>query len=193
MNTIRIMKKFFIFLLFFLISCQPVEIIEPIVFDNTQLKSFTISAENIEINQIYQSNFVEPYIDHSLKITPNMRLNNWIVDNIKTSGSENFLEINILDASIKRHESINSDAKKFEEKNIYIYELFFLVEYNLYTNLDYLIASTVVEANRTTTSGQFISLSEKDRIIDELILDSLIDLSNESNELLNIYFSDYIL
>jgi hypothetical protein len=187
------MKKFFIFLLFFLISCQPVEIIEPIVFDNTQLKSFTISAENIEINQIYQSNFVEPYIDHSLKITPNMRLNNWIVDNIKTSGSENFLEINILDASIKKHESINSDAKKFEEKNIYIYELFFLVEYNLYTNLDYLIASTVVEANRTTTSGQFISLSEKDRIIDELILDSLIDLSNESNELLNIYFSDYIL
>ena len=39
----------------------------------------------------------------------------------------------------------------------------------------------------------FISLSEKDRIIDELILDSLIDLSNESYELLNIYFSDYIL
>jgi len=180
-------------ILFFFISCQPIEVLEPVVFDNNQLNSFTVSANDIKINQVYEIKFTEPYIDHSLKNTPVKRLNAWLSENINTSGLENVLEINILDASIKKNDLVNATAKKFEEKNIYNYELFFLVEFNLYTEMNHLIASTVVETNRTTTSGQFISISQKERIIDELILESLIDLSNETSRLLNIYFTDYIL
>ena len=36
-------------------------------------------------------------------------------------------------------------AKKFEEKDIYKYELFYLIEFNLYDDSSYLIASTIVE------------------------------------------------
>ena len=74
--------------------------------------------------------------------------------------AENKLEINILDASIKKIETKNKEAKKYEEKDIFYYEIFYLVEYNLYDDTNYLIASTIVESFRSTTSGRFISIIE---------------------------------
>ena len=68
------MKYLGLFFIFFFISCQPIEIIEPVVFDNKQLKGFTISANNIKINNISEPKFAEPYIDHSLKNSPVKRL-----------------------------------------------------------------------------------------------------------------------
>ena len=56
----------------------------------------------------------------------------WHNKNILKIGNENKLVINILDASITKNEIENVDAKKYEEKTIYKYELFFLVEYELY-------------------------------------------------------------
>ena len=149
-----------IIFLFFIVACQPVEIIEPIVFDNTQLLKISINAANITIKETYESKFSDPYIDHSLKNPPAKRLKSWIQTNINASGKENIIEINILDASIKRIEKKNSDAKKFVEKNLYKYELFYLIEYSLYNNSNYLIASTNVENYRSTTSGKFISIFE---------------------------------
>ena len=46
---------------------------------------------------------------------------------------------------------------------------------------------------RSTTSGKFISLNERDRILDNLTLDALRDLSNKSVELLKMHMSEYIL
>ena len=184
-----------IILLFFFVflSCQKVEVIQPIVFDNSQLKIITINASEKIINNNYNSKFSDPYIDHSLKNPPIERFKSWANTNIKTFGNENVIEINILEASIKRIEEKNSEAKKFEEKSIYKYESFLLVEYNLYNNSNYLLASTSVENFRSTTSGQFISIFETERIIDELILEALRDISNESKILINRYMSDYIL
>ena len=110
-----------------------------------------------------------------------------------TTGLENTLRINILDASIKRFEEENIDAKKFETKEIYKYQLFYLLEFNLYDNSDYLIASTIVESNRSTTSGKFISILESERILDELILEALRDLSTESLVLIKQYMQDYVI
>ena len=81
-------------------------------------------------------------------------------------GNENLLEINILDASIKRNELIDDKAKTLESKELYKYELFFLIEFALYDNSNYLIATTNVQSFRSTTSSKFISINEKDRIID---------------------------
>jgi len=185
------MKRFAFF--FVLFSCQPIEIIEPVVFDNDQLSSLSINASNIEIVQTYEPKFVDPYIDYSLKYPPVERLKSWIQTNVNSFGKNNQLKINILDASIKKTEGQNLKAKKFEERNIYKYELFYLIEFNLYDEVDYLIASTIVESFRSTTSGRFISILETERIIDDLILESLRDATNESKRLINLYMSDYIL
>jgi len=178
---------------FILLSCQPIEIIEPLVFDNDQLSRISINAENIEIEQTYEPIFEEPYIDYSLKYPPVERLKYWIQTNVNSFGNQNKLKINILDASIKKIEEQDLKAKKFEEKDIYKYELFYLIEFNLYDDSSYLIASTIVESFRSTTSGRFISISETEKIIDDLILESLRDITKESKRLLNLYMSDYIL
>ena len=187
------MKKLIIFICFILISCQPIELIEPVIFDNDQLSNISISVENIEIIETYESKFSDPYIDHSLNNPPIKRLKSWIQTNINVFGTENKLEINILDASIKKIETKNKEAKKYEEKDIFYYEIFYLVEYNLYDDTNYLIASTIVESFRSTTSGRFISIIETEQIIDNIILDSLRDISNESKKLINQYMANYIL
>ena len=60
-------------------------------------------------------------------------------------------------------------AKKYEEKTIFLYEVFFLVEYTLYDDNDYLLAITSVESTRSTTSKKYISLNEKEVIINNLL------------------------
>ena len=46
---------------------------------------------------------------------------------------------------------------------------------------------------RSTTSGSYISIQEKERIIEDLIYLGIDDLSNETKRLLLKYMSDYIL
>ena len=188
------MKKLLIFIFFFFLSsCKPMESLETFVFDNTQFNSFLFTANQIKVKQTYQPIFEEPYIDHSILNSPSFRLKNWINENISSLGNENLLEINILDASIKRNELIDDKAKTLESKELYKYELFFLIEFALYDNSNYLIATTNVQSFRSTTSSKFISINEKDRIIDELIFESLNDISNEAEKYLNLYMSDYLL
>ena len=100
------MKRLVFF--FVLLSCQPIEIIEPVVFDNDQLSSISINAKNIEIEQTYEPKFVDPYIDYSLKHPPVERIKSWIQTNINSFGKNNQLKINILDASIKKTEEQGS-------------------------------------------------------------------------------------
>ena len=185
------MKRLVFF--FILLSCQPIEVIEPVVFDNDQFSSISINAKNIEIKQTYELKFIDPYIDHSLEQPPIERIKSWIQTNVNTFGKNNELKINILDASIKKIEEQNLKAKKFEETDIYKYELFYLIEFSLYDDTSYLIASTIVESFRSTTSGRFISILETEKIIDDLILESLRDITKESKRLIILYMSDYIL
>ena len=185
--------KFKLILLLLLFGCQSTEIIEPIIFDNSQMEKIIISSKNIEINELYDSKFADPYIDHSLINPPIQRLEDWIYENVKIFGKKNKLEINIIDASIKKLEVENKDSKKLQEKNIFKYELFYLVEYNLLTDTNYLIASTIVESKQTTTSGKHISILEKEKITDKLIWNSLQNLSNKSENLIKKYMTDYIL
>ena len=185
------MKRLTLF--FILLSCQPIEFIEPIVFDNNQLSSISINAENIEIEQIYEPKFFDPYIGYTLKYPPVERLKSWIQTNVNLLGNNNILKVNILDASMKKTEEQDLKAKKFEEKDIFKYELFYLIEFNLYDDSSYLIAATIAESFYTTTSGRYVSILETEKIIDDLILESLSDITKESNKLLNLYMSDYIL
>ena len=56
-----------------------------------------------------------------------------------------------------------------------------------------MLATIKAENKRTTTSSKFISLNERERILDTLILDALIDISLKSNVLLKTYMSEYLL
>ncbi len=187
------MKYLCILIFVFVSACKNANIPESVVFDNNRLAKISIDAEILKINKIYKSIYSEPYIDHSLLNPPIQRLERWIEDNISIFGLENKLEINILDASIKQTEIQNENSKQFEGNKIFKYELFYLVEYNLLSNADYLIATTTVESKRTTTSGKYISIIEKEKIIDKLIWESLEAISNQSNVLLKKYMQDYIL
>ena len=177
----------------FINACQQTNITESVVFDNNRLSKISINVNDIEINKIYKAIYSDPYIDHSLINPPIQRLENWIYENVKIFGKKNKLEINIIDASIKKLEVEKKDSKKLQEKNIFKYELFYLVEYNLLTDTNYLIASTIVESKQTTTSGKHISILEKEKITDKLIWNSLQNFSNKSESLIKKYMKKYIL
>ena len=186
-------KLISIFLLVIIISCQPIEKIDQVVFDNNQLSKFEILSNVIKIENIFENKISEPYIGHTLKIDPSQRVSNWVNDNFKAIGTENKFEVVILDASLLNTEFKNKDAKNFDEKINYKYELFYLIEFNLYNDTNNLVASTLVETIRSTTSGAYISLQNREKIIDDLIYQSLVDLSLQSHQLLKQYMSDYIL
>ncbi|PPR45460.1 MAG: hypothetical protein CFH16_00546 [Alphaproteobacteria bacterium MarineAlpha5_Bin6] len=193
MNLLNISKKYILIISFFLISCQPVEIMQEVVFDNTVLNKFNVVAEQKTINNLYELKYDEKYIDGSLTNPPLLRLNNWLNENFIIFGNENKFVINILDASITKIERENSNKKKYEGKNEFFYELSFVVEYVLYSDNKIILATTKVQTNRTTTSSVYISLNEKELIIDNMILDALKDLSIKSNELIKRHMSKFIL
>ena len=188
------MKKLIIlFVSFFIFSCQPIEKIERIVFDNNQFSKFDILSNSIEITEIFEKKISNPYIGHTLEVDPSQRIINWVNDNFKAIGNENIFTVTILDASLTQNEIENIEAKNFDEKTNYKYELFYLIEFNLYDESRNLIATTLVETSRSTTSGFYISIQEKENIINDLVYQSLNDLSDESKFLLNKYMGNYIL
>tara|TARA_B110000263_G_scaffold10467_1_gene8936 strand:+ start:527 stop:1102 length:576 start_codon:yes stop_codon:yes gene_type:complete len=191
------MLKFKFLLLYFftlsIFSCQPLEMLDKVAFDYKLFPTIEITAKEINIIELYESKYAEPYIDYSLNNTPNEYLIKWFKDNIKIIGAQNKLIINILDASLKKTEILNEKGKQYSEQSIFLFELNFLVEYILLDDSEFLIAKTTVEANRTTTSGKFISIMELNSIIDNLILESLKDFSNKSEELIQIYMRNFVL
>ena len=187
-------NRIFIFIiLLFISSCQKVEILDPIVFDNNQFTKISINAEKKNTIILYEPKFIEPFIDHSLDNSPIYYFNDWTTNNIQTLGTSNHFEIYIIDASVKKTEIPNIDSKKYEEKTIFLYEVNYLVEFIVYDNSNFKLASTIVEANRTTTSGKYISLIETERIIDDMIYKCLKDFSNKSKELITDHMKQYIL
>ena len=185
--------KIIFFILFFIFSCQPVEVLDEVIFEYNQLPKISINAKEKLINEVYKINYVDPYIDHSIKNPPILRLKDWIFQNISIFGSQNKLIINIVDASLKKTERENKNKKKYQEKTEFFYEIHFLIEFELYDDNNFMLATINAETKRTTTSSKFISLNEKERILDTLILDALIDISLKSDELLKTYMSEYLL
>ena len=185
--------KIVFFILLFVFSCQPLEESDNIVFEYNQLTQIGINAKEKLINEVYEINYVDPYIDHSINNPPIARLNNWISQNISIFGSQNKLIINIVDASLKKTERENKNKKKYQEKTEFFYEMNFFIAFELYDDDNFMLATINAETKRTTTSSKFISLSEKERILNTLILDALIDISVKSDELLKTHMSKYLL
>ena len=190
-KSLKIIIVFFVF--FSLFSCQPIEILDEIIFDNNLLAKININAEQKYINDIYEINYVDPYIDHSIKYPPLLRINNWLEQNINVFGSQNKLTINIIDASLISNERKNESKKKYEKKTEFYYEMRYMLEFVLQDDYDLILATTIVEAKHSTTSGKFISLNEKESIVDTLILETLIDVSLKSKELLKKHMFEFML
>ena len=184
-------NKFFLILLF-IISCQPVEILKPIEIDYSQLETIYINAKEVKINVKYVSTFTEQNIEDQIKSPPIKIIRNWIDRNVKIFGNQNKLIINILEASISKKEIENLDANKYEEKTIFQYEIFYLAEYELFDDNDYLLANTTVEVSRSTTSKKYISLNEKEIITNDLMFSSILDFANESKTMIKTYMSEYL-
>ncbi len=186
------LKNSIFFLLLVILSCQPVEIISPIEFNNSTFAKISINAEKIIVNNKYLPLFSEENIEDQLDNTPINLINSWINDNIDNFGNQNKFYINILQASIKKNEIENKEAKKYEEKTIFFYEVFFLIEYELYDDNNYLLANTMVESTRSTTSHKYISINETEIIIYDLLNKALKDFTNETKSMINTYMAEYI-
>ena len=180
------LKNSFILILFIILSCQPVEILKPVENDIARFEKKTINAEKIEVNKKHNSVFSKSNIEDQIQTSPINLMFEWNSQNILKIGSENKLVINILDASIKKTEIMNVGAKKYEERTIFNYELFYLVEYELYDSSGFLIANTTVETSRSTTSQKYISLNETEIIINDLLILAMRDYINETKNQLSI-------
>ena len=180
-----------LFLLLFILACAPVEIISPLEYDISKFIKISINSNKITVNSDYNPVFSENNIEDQLKDPPILQIQNWIKQNITSFGNQNEFVINILDASITKKEIDNLEAKKYEEKTIYLYEVFFLVEYELYDDAGYLLANTTVESSRSTTSQIFISLNETELIINDLVNKSLFDFTNETKSMIQLYMQEY--
>ena len=186
------LKNSLILTLFFVLSCQPVEILKPINIDTDRFEKISINAEKIEINKKYNSVFSKSNIEDQIQKSPINLMAEWNSQNILKLGNENKLVVNILDASIKKIEIMNVGAKKYEERTIFNYEVSFLVEYELYDTSSFLIANTTVETSRSTTSQKYISLNETEIIINDLLISAMRDYINETKNQLSIYMGDYL-
>ena len=186
------LKSSFTLILFLVLSCQPVEILRPIEIDTSNLDTISIYSKNIEINKKYNSVFSQNNIEEQIQKSPIDVIVEWHNKNIFKIGNENKLVINILDASIKKNEIENVDAKKYEEKTIFKYQISFLVEYELYDNSGFLIANTTVETLRSTTSQKYVSLNEIEIIINDLLILAMKDYINETKNQLTVYMDDYL-
>jgi len=186
------LKNSLIVILFIVLSCQPVEILKPPVIDISNFEKISINTKEIEINRKYNPVFAKNNIEDQIQNPPVDIMIRWNNENIIKFGNENKLVINILDASIIKNEVENIDAEKYQEKTIFKYELFFLVDYELYDSSGFLKANTTVQSSRSTTSPKYISLNETEIIINDLLILAMRDYINETKNQLSIYMGDYL-
>ncbi len=175
-----------------ILSCQPIEVISPVEFDLSNLEKISINAKDKIIKNNYDPLFSNKNIENQITNPPIRILEEWLTTNIINFGNQNKLVINILDASILKKEIDNLNDKQFEEKTIFQYEIFFLVEYYLYDDSDFLLANTTVEISRSTTSQKYISLNDKELIINDLLYKSLKDFINESQSMIKTYMGSFV-
>ena len=186
------LKNKLLFIIFFVISCQPIELISPVEIDNSRLDKISINANELLINIKYDPVFSEENIEDQISNPPLEIVKNWISENINYFGNQNTLVINIIDASIIKKEIENTDAKKYQEKTIFHYEVSFFVEYELLDDSNYLLANTTVESYRSTTSQKFISLNESEIIINDLLMKALKEFVSETKSMIDLYMSEYV-
>ena len=179
----------------FLSSCEKTEFLEDVVFDNSILSGISFNVAEKEINIIYESTFNEPFVDHVMVTSPTARVISWLENNINNFGTMNKIAIDIQKASITRKEIVSKVEVKgiIKKQNEYLYEIIFEILYFLYNDSNQILATTKAEVFRSTTSSQFISLNERNLILDNITLEALRDLSNKSVELLKVHMSEYVL
>jgi len=187
--------KFFFILLFIfgLLSCQSNIVLEKTNLEYNKLPKFIFISESKEVINNYKTTFERSHFEQSIKNPPIFYLNNWFDNNIKTIGVENKLVISILNASILKKIIPNPDLKKYQEKNILLFESEYVVEYLLYDDSNFLLASALVETKKTITSSKNISLEDSDRIVENLIFQCLSELTNKSHELILLHMKNFIL
>ena len=178
-----------------LLACQKTELIDDVVFDNSLLNNISFNVAEKIIDVSYETTFNETFIDHVMETPPSDRIIAWLENNIVNFGTVNKLIIDIQQASITRNEIEREVdlAGVIKKQNEYLYELNLVVMFLLYNDSDNILATTKVEVFRSTTSSKFISLNERNRILDNITLDSLKDLSIKSAELLKKHMFEYIL
>ena len=192
----RNLHKFIIILIFplFFISCQKTEVLDDVVFDNNLLAKININAELVELNNFYEYKISEPFVDHFMQITPSERIESWLEDNVFIFGSTNKFVVNIVEASITQNKIVSKDkTKKIIDSEEYIYKIRILLDFILYNDNNSILATTTVEVNRSTTSVMFISINERNRILDSLTLEAVKDLATKSVELLKMHMSGYMI
>ena len=185
-------NKLVLIICFIIFCCQPTQKIDKFIFDYSRFENFSISAKSVTLNNLYEQSFSKSNIENQIKVSPNKRLESWLKKNFQIFGNQNKLIINILDSSISRYEIENLDAKNYEEKTIYKYEVSYLLEFELYDNSNYILSNISVESSRSTTSNKYISLNELENIVDLLIFNAIQDLSSETKYLLNKYMGEYL-
>jgi len=185
------LKNKIIFIFIFLFSCQPLEILNPVDIDISKLEKISINVNKIEIISNYNPIFSEENIEDQIQNSPFDIIFKWNENNIIKLGNENKLVINILDSSILKKEIDNANAKRYEEKTIFQYKINLFVEYQLYDDNNFLVANTTVESTRTTTSQKYISLSETEVIINDLLINAINDFILEAKNQLSIYMIGY--
>tara|TARA_Y100001970_G_scaffold266773_1_gene355865 strand:+ start:6170 stop:6748 length:579 start_codon:yes stop_codon:yes gene_type:complete len=191
---IKIKKNILIFIsLFLLISCQSSTTTKEVIFDNSVMAKINFHTEKININNNYDMKLADSYIDYTIEKPPIFYLNGWIEENISYFGSENLLEINILQASLSKIERKIENNKSYVNQNEFYYELIYQIEFKILDDKINVLAKILSEVKRSTTSSNFISLNEEQQIIDNLILNSLTDLSFKTEELVQKHMYQYML
>ena len=71
------LKSKIIIIFLFIISCQPIELIQPVKIENSNLEKISINAKEISINIIYNPIFSDENIEDQLQNSPLELIKNW--------------------------------------------------------------------------------------------------------------------
>ncbi|MFP6779390.1 MAG: hypothetical protein VB916_03795 [Alphaproteobacteria bacterium] len=145
-------------------------LIQDINFDD--YKAFIIDADRLIVEQKYNTNISNPYIDHLVKQDLLSLVNYWAIArlNTKTSNNNGNLKVIINEASIKALPV--SDNNKIEE--LFISNAAINIEMNLDITIDLLneksdrISYVNIKVFKSQEMGGNISLLEKDYKIQEM-------------------------
>ena len=89
------LKNSFILIFLVTLSCQPVEILKPIEINTSRFEKISINAEQIQVNNKYNSVFSKSNIEDQIKKSPINLMAEWNSQNILKLGNENKLVINL--------------------------------------------------------------------------------------------------
>ncbi len=160
----------------------------------TDKKPYFFNVARVEIVPKFQSSSTPPHIEFDMPVSPENALKRWVEDRIKPAGTTGTLRVLINDASATEtplprdpnaSQLFNTEQTERVDMNV-------IVALQILDERQFVKAEVTGQASRSRTLPEGIKLNQKDKILYEMVVELIHNMSDQVDPQIQATFPTYM-